>query len=50
MPISAQPDDRIRLRPLILWSAFAALLLVGVVLWFRFNDRITPMLDTILDR
>lgn len=47
---TADPSDRLRLRPMIIWSIFAALLVLGIVLWFRFSDRIVPMLDSLTDR
>jgi hypothetical protein len=47
---TADPSERLRLRPMIIWSIFAALLVLGVVLWFRFSDRIVPMLDSLTDR
>jgi hypothetical protein len=33
-----------------IWSVFMALLVLGVVLWFRFSSRIVPMLDAFTDR
>jgi cytochrome c-type biogenesis protein CcmH/NrfF len=51
MPASnADPAERLRLRPMLLWTAFAALLVLGIVLWFRFSGRIVPMLDSLTDR
>ena len=44
---SAAPPDRLRLRQIVIWGAFLALLITGVVLWFRYNDRIVPMLDSL---
>ena len=41
------PSDRLKLRQIVIWGAFLALLITGVVLWFRFNDRIVPMLDSL---
>ena len=52
MPASpaAQPAERLRLRQAVIWTVFAALLVLGIVLWFRFADRIVPMLDVLTDR
>ena len=52
MPSSnaADPADRLRLRQIVLWGAFVALLVLGVVLWFRFSGRMVPMLDALSDR
>ncbi len=48
MPLpTAVPSDRLRLRQIVIWGAFLALLITGVVLWFRYNDRIVPMLDSL---
>jgi hypothetical protein len=44
---SAVPSDRLKLRQIMMWSAFAALLVAGIVLWFRYNDRIVPMVDSL---
>ncbi len=35
---------------MLIWAAFAILLVVGVVLWFRFPDRIIPMVDALTER
>jgi hypothetical protein len=35
---------------MLTWGAFLALLVLGVVLWFRFSNRIVPMLDAFSDR
>jgi cytochrome c-type biogenesis protein CcmH/NrfF len=50
MARSADPADRLQLRPMVIWSVFMALLVLGVVLWFRFSNRIVPMLDVFTDR
>ncbi|MGH7653068.1 MAG: hypothetical protein ACREN6_00225 [Gemmatimonadaceae bacterium] len=47
---SVNAADRLKLRQMILWGAFLALLVVGVVLCFRFSGRIVPMLDALTDR
>ena len=31
-------------------GVFLALLVLGIVLWFRFSSRIVPMLDALTDR
>ena len=49
-PNAADPADRLRLRQIVIWSVFAALLVLGVVLWSRFSGRIVPMLDVLTDR
>jgi len=52
MPASppSGPPDHIRPRQLALWAVFAALLVLGVVLWFRFSGRVVPMLDFVSGR
>jgi len=47
---SAPPAERLRVRQAVVWSAFAALLVLGVVLWLRFADRLVPMVDAVSDR
>jgi cytochrome c-type biogenesis protein CcmH/NrfF len=47
---AAGPDDRLNVRQMVIWSVFMALLVLGVVLWFRFSNRIVPMLDAFTDR
>ena len=47
---SAGPSDHLKLRQMVIWTIFMALLVVGVVLWFRFSNRIVPMLDAFTDR
>ena len=49
-PNSAEPAARPGTRQLVIWSVFAALLVLGLVLWFRFANRIVPMLDALTDR
>ncbi|HEV8410715.1 MAG TPA: hypothetical protein VGQ30_09410 [Gemmatimonadaceae bacterium] len=41
------PPDRLKLRQILIWGTLLALLATGVVLWFRYNDRIVPMLDSL---
>jgi cytochrome c-type biogenesis protein CcmH/NrfF len=50
MPPSADPAGRLNLRQMVIWGVFMALLVLGVVLWFRFANRIVPMLDAFTDR
>ena len=50
MPNAAEPSDRLSLRQMAIWGAFLALLVIGIVLWFRFSSRIVPMLDALTDR
>jgi cytochrome c-type biogenesis protein CcmH/NrfF len=47
---SVDAGGRLKLRQMVLWGAFLALLIIGVVLWFRFSGRIVPMLDALTDR
>ena len=49
-PPAADPADRLRLRQMVIWTIFAAVLVLGVVFWFRFSGRIVPMLDVLTDR
>ena len=49
-PNSAEPAERPGLRQAVIWSVFAAMLVLGIVLWFRFAHRIVPMLDVFTDR
>lgn len=49
-PPAADPADRLRLRQVVIWGIFAVVLVLGVVLWARFSDRIAPMLDVLTDR
>ncbi len=50
MASNADPSEHLKLRPLLLWGVFAAALVLGVVLWFRFAYRIVPMLDSLTDK
>lgn len=47
---SSNPADRVTLRQMVLWGAFLALLVIGVVLWARFSSRIVPMIGALTDR
>jgi hypothetical protein len=49
-PNSADLADRPGTRQVVIWSVFAAVLALGIVLWFRFGNRIVPMLDVFGDR
>jgi cytochrome c-type biogenesis protein CcmH/NrfF len=44
------PSDRLHLRQIVIWGAFMALLVLGVVLWLRYAGRMVPMLDALNDR
>lgn len=44
------PAERPRARQIVLWVAFTALLVLGVVLYFRFSHRIVPLLDAVTER
>lgn len=48
-PATGAPSRR-GTTQIVIWTVFMALLALGVVLWFRFGDRIVPMLDVITDR
>jgi hypothetical protein len=48
--MNSDPSSRLRPTQMAIWSVFMALLVVGLVLWFRFSDRIVPMLDVLTDR
>jgi hypothetical protein len=52
MPASpaSPPADRVGGRQIALWMVFTAVLIGGVVLFFRFGDRVLPFLDAVLDR
>jgi hypothetical protein len=52
MPASPAPPpaDRVGGRQLTLWLTFTAVLIGGLVLFFRFGDRVLPFLDAALDR
>ena len=47
---SVDAADRLKPRQIVLWGVFLALLVLGVVLWFRFSGRMIPMLDALTDR
>ena len=49
-PNSAEPAERPGMRQVVIWAVFAAMLVFGIVLWFRFASRIVPMLDVFTDR
>jgi hypothetical protein len=49
-PHSTEPADSPDVRQVVIWSVFAAVLVLGIVLWFRFANRIVPMLDVFTDR
>jgi cytochrome c-type biogenesis protein CcmH/NrfF len=49
-PNSAEPAARPGIRQVVLWSVFATMLVLGIVLWFRFANRIVPMLDVFSGR
>jgi hypothetical protein len=49
-PSADTSADRHRVRAIALWLAFTALLVTGVFLYFRFGDRILPLLDAMADR
>ncbi|HLA91689.1 MAG TPA: hypothetical protein VJL28_14765 [Gemmatimonadaceae bacterium] len=44
------PAARLRARQIVLWTAFTALLVLGVILYFRYADRIVPLLDAVIER
>jgi hypothetical protein len=44
---NADPSETLRLRPMIIWSIFAAALVLGIAFWFRFSGRILPMIDVL---
>ncbi len=48
-PAPAQAD-RLGARQAAIWTVFAVLLVLGIVLWFRFAGRITPMIDSLMGR
>ena len=47
---SSNAAEQLRLRQLVTWGLFLGLLVVGVVLWFRFSGRMVPMFDALTDR
>lgn len=47
----AEPSRQINnVQELALWAGLTAVLAVGLVLYFRYADRIAPMLDLVTDR
>ena len=42
--------DRPSVRQIVLWSVFLVLLVVGLVLHFRFADQVAPFLDSVIER
>jgi hypothetical protein len=52
MPASndSTPADRPRIRQVVLWAAFTAVLVLGLVLYFRYAGRIVPLVDVTGDR
>ncbi|HEY2849412.1 MAG TPA: hypothetical protein VGI97_06015 [Gemmatimonadaceae bacterium] len=50
MPSAADPSDRLQLRQVLTWGVFIALLIAGVVLWFRFSGRMLPLVDGLIGR
>lgn len=52
MPATPTPllPDRIAGRQIILWSVFTALLVIGLVLYFRFANSFAPLLDVLTER
>ena len=54
LPMTATPTpvlpDRIAGRQIILWSVFTALLVIGLVLYFRFANSFAPLLDVLTER
>ena len=44
------PAERHRGRAIALWTTFTALLVLGLILYFRFGGRILPLLDAVSDR
>jgi len=47
---SVTPADRHRVRATALWMVFTALLILGVVLYFRDGSRVVPLLDAMSER
>ena len=41
---------RVRVRQVVLWTAFTAVVVTGLVLSLRFSHRIAPLLDVVTDR
>lgn len=49
-PSATTRADRPSVRQIVLWSAFAVLLVVGIVLYFRFAGQVAPFLDSVIER
>lgn len=49
-PRATTRADRPSVRQIVLWSVFALLLIVGLVLHFRFAEQVAPFLDSVIDR
>ena len=49
-PRATTTADRPSVRQIVLWSAFAVMLVVGLVLHFRFAGQVAPFLDSVIDR
>lgn len=49
-PRATTTADRPSVRQIVLWSAFAVMLVVGLVLHFRFAGHVAPFLDSVIDR
>ena len=41
------PADRPPVRQVVLWTALTALLVLGLVLYFRFGTHVAPLLDAV---
>ena len=39
-----------RVRQAVLWFAFTALLVAGLILYFRLAGRVVPLMDVVVDR
>ena len=52
MPLqsAASNHERLSVRQAAAWTLFAAVLLIGLVLFFQHADRIVSMLDVATDR
>ena len=44
------PADRPPVRQVVLWTVFTAVLVLGLVLYFRFAARVAPLLDAVSGR
>jgi hypothetical protein len=49
-PSDSTPADRPRVRQVVLWAAFTAVLAFGLVLYFRYAGRIVPLVDVTGER